>query len=235
MTTPALRVENLTVRYGRVPAISDVSICLEQGCHGIIGANGAGKTSLLRGISGLAETSASRIWIGNQRIDRETQARRACLGLGHVLEHRHLFPNLTVRANLQLGSRASRQRSGQFNLTSVCDLFPALSQYLSLPAAQLSGGQQQMVAIGRALMGNPSVLLLDEPTVGLAPIFIEDVLRSVSSIVSTGTAVLLVEQRLDIVVKLASTVYILVHGKVQEVTDAKNPALEEMAHAAYLS
>jgi ABC-type branched-subunit amino acid transport system ATPase component len=232
-----LRVENLGVSYGGVQAVDGLSLSVSSGtCVAIVGANGAGKTSLLRGLSGLARTTPSTsIWLAGEQIDRRSAANRARRGLGHVLEGRHLFLNLTVRDNLMLGLAVSRKHSDKAALDPVCDLLPDVRKRLNLRAGQLSGGQQQLVAIARALVGNPSVLLLDEPTVGLAPVLITQVSDVIRQVVGRGSAVLLVEQRLAVVRAVAETVHVLVHGRIRVSTSVSDPSLDQIVTSAYLS
>jgi ABC-type branched-subunit amino acid transport system ATPase component len=232
-----LRVENLGVSYGGVQAVDGLSLSVSSGtCVAIVGANGAGKTSLMRGLSGLDRTTPSTsIWLAGEQIDRRSAANRARRGLGHVLEGRHLFLNLTVRDNLMLGLAVSRKRSDKAALDPVCDLLPDVRKRLNLRAGQLSGGQQQLVAIARALVGNPSVLLLDEPTVGLAPVLITQVSDVIRQVVGRGSAVLLVEQRLSVVRAVAETVHVLVHGRIRVSTSVSDPSLDQIVTSAYLS
>jgi ABC-type branched-subunit amino acid transport system ATPase component len=237
MPESALVVENLGVRYGGVTAVKDVSFVVSHGsCIGIVGANGAGKTSLLRGIGGLEPTTrGTKITFDGTLVGGTDASKRARLGLGHVLEHRHLFPQLTVRQNLELGARAVGGRADELNVKDVCEMFPILEPHLAKPASQLSGGQQQMVAIGRALMGRPTLLMLDEPTVGLAPRMVDDVIEAIRLITSRQVAVALVEQRLDIVQAVASEVHVLAHGVLRTTRMANDPELEQVVHDAYFS
>lgn len=237
MASEVLRVENLGVSYGGAQAVEDLSLSVSTGtCVAIVGANGAGKTSLLRGLSGLVRTTpGTSVWLADEQIDGDSAAARARRGLGHVLEGRHLFLNLNVRDNLMLGLAASGRHNDKAALDMVCDLLPDVRKRLKLRAGQLSGGQQQLVAIARALINEPSVLLLDEPTVGLAPVLIGQVSEVIQEVISRGSAVLLVEQRLGVVREVAGAVHVLVHGRVRVSTSASDPTFEQIVTSAYLS
>jgi ABC-type branched-subunit amino acid transport system ATPase component len=231
-----LTVKNIRVSYGGVQAVQGASIEVRPAaCTAIIGANGAGKTSLLRGISGIVPARTDGIWLGDRRIDTLPPERRAKAGLGHVLENRHIFPGLSVRRNLELGQVALRGRDMSHGLKNVHDLFPDLLTMADVPAGSLSGGQQQFLAIARALMAEPVVLLLDEPTLGLAPQLVDRVADVVLALVAEGTTVVLVEQSLDVVMRAASEVHMLSHGQIVHSTTRMNDDLIAKAHQVYLS
>jgi len=229
-----LEVSNLGVRYGAVVAVENVSFEVVPGqCVGIVGANGAGKTSLLRGIGGLTKASAeTRLRFRGQDIEKWTAVNRAKAGLGHVLEHRHIFPALSVHENLDIVPRKPGV-DGAAQFDRVLALFPELHASMRKPAGALSGGQQQFLAFGRALMAEPSILLLDEPTTGLAPILVQRIAEVVLALVKEGKGILIVEQALSVVEVTASVVHILSHGKFFATIDPARVSLAEAAHKAY--
>ncbi|OHV41436.1 hypothetical protein BCD49_07615 [Pseudofrankia sp. EUN1h] len=233
---PPLRVANLRVDYRGVVAVDGVSLDVAEGrCVAVIGANGAGKTSLLRAVGGFIPAgSGSRIQLAGADVARLPAHRRVRAGLGSVLENRHLFGHMTVRDNLGLGAAAAPGRSGA-GLRRALELLPELEGLLDRRAATLSGGQQQFVAIGRALAAEPRVLLLDEPTNGLAPRLVERVVDIVRALGATGTALLLVEQRLEVATAITTEIHVLAHGRVVHATGGDVSDLAEIAHRAYLA
>jgi len=234
----ALEVHSLEVRYGGVQAVAGVNLDVAPGqCTAIVGANGAGKTSLLRGISGLVGCSRNtRILLEGGRIDDRPAHQRARAGVGHVLQERHLFPSLTVRDNLELGRRTVRDRHTREDpLPKVLQLFPELGCDLARPAASLSGGQQQFLAIGRALMGQPKLLLLDEPSLGLAPLLVQRVGEALGALRDDGLTILLVEQMLSLVERLAGVVHILSHGCLVGQAQPTAEDFRDTIHQYYLS
>ncbi|MBX6387564.1 MAG: ATP-binding cassette domain-containing protein [Frankia sp.] len=234
--TPLLRVSELRVDYRGVVAVDGVSLEVPEGqCVAVIGANGAGKTSLLRAIGGFVAAGAgSRVELAGNDLTRVPAHRRVQAGLGSVLENRHLFPHMSVRDNLELGAAAAPGRSGR-GLRRALELLPELEGLMDRKAATLSGGQQQFVAIGRAMATEPRVLLLDEPTNGLAPRLVERVIEIVRTLRETGTAALLVEQRLEVATAITDQVHVLAHGRVVHSTNGDTTNLAEIAHDAYLS
>jgi ABC-type branched-subunit amino acid transport system ATPase component len=232
----ALRIEGLRVDYRGVVAVDGVSLTVGAGaCAAVVGANGAGKTSLLRAVGGFLRAGAgSRVLLGESDLSRLPADRRVRAGLGSVLENRHLFGHMTVRENLTLGAAAAPGRTGA-GLSLALELLPEIEGLLDRRAATLSGGQQQFVAIGRALATEPTVLLLDEPTNGLAPRLVERVVDIVRRLGGTGTAVLLVEQRLEVATAVTSDIHVLAHGKVVHSTGGDVKGLADIAHHAYLS
>lgn len=232
----SLRVRNLRVAYGGVHAVRGIDINATAGvCTSVIGANGAGKTSLLRGISGLVPARSDGIWLDDVRIDARSPEERARLGLGHVLEGRHIFPGLTVRENLELGQMRLRHDELQGRVESMYELFPDLRARSDVHAGGLSGGQQQFLAIARAMIGRPAVLLLDEPTLGLAPRLVDHVADVILTLVSGGTTVLLVEQSLEVVQRAASVVHMQSHGQIVHTTTSTGDDLMARAHEVYLA
>lgn len=191
-----LKVENLSVHYGVIQAVKDVSFDVNEGeVVSLIGANGAGKTSILRTISGLVRPSSGEInFLGND-IQKAATRKIVASGLSQVPEGRHVFPGLTVLENLEMGAFLSNNREENLaRLKRVFERFPRLEERKNQDAATLSGGEQQMLAMGRALMSQPKLLLLDEPSMGLAPIFIQEIFDIIQDIQKQGTTVLLIEQ-----------------------------------------
>ncbi len=211
-----LEVRDLEVAYGAAPALWGVSIELHAGellC--IVGPNGAGKTTLINAIAGIQPTRGGRIVFAGRDITRLPPHRFCAAGIAIVPEGRRLFTGMTVRENLELGSylpaaKARRRES----LAEALALFPALESKLASPAGELSGGQQQMVAIARALMARPRLLLLDEPSLGLAPMIVEAVMDAVRRVNADGVAVLLVEQNVAMAMAVADRAYVLEEGRI---------------------
>ncbi|MFT4085477.1 MAG: ABC transporter ATP-binding protein [Nocardioides sp.] len=213
---PPLRVEGLSVRYGGVVAVSGVSFGVEPGeSVGIIGANGAGKTSTLKAIMGLAPRQAAAIRLGEVDLTR-TKARNVVRqGIGYVPEGRHIFGGLTVERNLELGAYSRKwQGDDDESLREVYRLFPVLHQMRERLGGALSGGQQQMLAIGRALMSRPQVLLLDEPSMGLSPKLVGQVLDSLLTLRERGLSVLLVEQNAWLTFEATERCLVMENGEV---------------------
>ena len=207
-----LQVEALDCRYGLLQAVRDVSFDIAQGeTVALIGANGAGKTTLLRAIAGAHRPAAGRVSFDGVDITHLPAHRRVALGIALVPEGRRLFPSLTVEENLRV---ASSRRRGRWTVDTVLDVFPLLKPRRHMPAATLSGGEQQAVAIGRALMSNPRLLLLDEVSLGLAPVVVDAVYRSLGDVIGEGATVLLVEQDLTRALQVAGRVVCMLEGRV---------------------
>ena len=211
-----LKVENLSVHYGMIQAVRDVSFEVNEGeVVSLIGANGAGKTSILRTISGLVRPSAGKIEFLGQEIQKVPAQKIVAAGLSQVPEGRHVFPGLTVMENLEMGAFLKKDREeNQANLKKVFSRFPRLEKRKNQDAATLSGGEQQMLAMGRALMSRPKLLLLDEPSMGLAPIFIREIFKIIQEIQKTGTTVLLIEQNAKMALSISNRAYVLETGSV---------------------
>ena len=211
-----LKVENLSVHYGMIQAVRDVSFEVNEGeVVSLIGANGAGKTSILRTISGLVRPSAGKIEFLGQEIQKDPAQKIVAAGLSQVPEGRHVFPGLTVMENLEMGAFLKKDREeNQANLKKVFSRFPRLEERKNQDAATLSGGEQQMLAMGRALMSRPKLLLLDEPSMGLAPIFIREIFKIIQEIQKTGTTVLLIEQNAKMALSISNRAYVLETGSV---------------------
>jgi branched-chain amino acid transport system ATP-binding protein len=211
-----LRVEDIRVSYGRVPALWGVSFDVEEGeIVALVGANGAGKTTTLKTLSGLLRPSAGRIVLDGDELQRRTTMEIVDRGVVQVPEGRRLFPEMTVKDNLLLGAfrPASRPRQAE-RLERVYGIFPRLRERERQVAGTLSGGEQQMVAIGRGLMAGPRVLMLDEPSLGLAPIMVEEMFRVIVEINRAGVTVLLVEQNTEHALAIASRGFVLESGRV---------------------
>ena len=208
-----LSVSDLDCRYGLLQAVRGVSFDVAPGeTLALIGANGAGKTTMLRSIAGAHRPQAGRIVFDGADITRLSAHQRVRAGIALVPEGRRLFPGLTVEENLRVA--AAGRRGERWNVNSVLDVFPLLRPRLRMPAANLSGGEQQAVAIGRALMTNPRLLLLDEVSLGLAPVVVDSVYRSLATIVAEGTTVVLVEQDLTRALRFAGRVLCMLEGRV---------------------
>jgi branched-chain amino acid transport system ATP-binding protein len=208
-----LEVEELDCRYGLLQAVRGVSFDVAQGeIVALIGANGAGKTTLLRAIAGAHRPHAGRVQFGGIDVTRLPAHRHVSLGVALVPEGRRLFPSLTVEENLRVA--AVKNRRGRWNVQSVLEAFPLLQPRRKMPAATLSGGEQQAVAIGRALMSNPSLMLLDEVSLGLAPVVVDAVYRSLTSVIKEGATVVLVEQDLTRALRVAGRVICMLEGRV---------------------
>ena len=211
-----LRLERVSAAYGRIQALRDVSLEVPAGSVvALLGANGAGKTTTLRVISGLLRPTAGAVYFDGRRIDRLPPEAIVRLGVAHVPEGRQVFADLTVGENLILGAYARRDRRNiSADLERVFNLFPVLRERRKQLAGTLSGGEQQMLAIGRALMARPRLLLLDEPSLGLAPMVVREIFRTVRRINAEGTTVLLVEQDASRALQVAQTAYVLQTGQV---------------------
>jgi branched-chain amino acid transport system ATP-binding protein len=213
MTTPGLQIEGLTVRHGAVTAVSNASLSAAPGevtC--LLGMNGAGKSSLLRAIIGLAASDGA-IAVSGHDISQMATEHRIRAGIAYVPEGRRVFPGLTVAENLLVAGPA-RNADRQERLATVFELFPQLAQRPADRAWQLSGGQQQMLAIGRALMARPDIYLLDEPTLGLSPRVIDDVAESLARLVQTGAAVLVAEQNAGFAAHVADRTILIQTGRI---------------------
>ncbi len=214
--TPLLRVERLSVAYGDFQVLWDVSLEVREGeIVALLGPNGAGKSTLLNSVSGLVRPRQGRIELAGRPVEGLPAHERVALGLAHVLERRRLFPYLTVRQNLELGAyHAAAKRHRAESLARVEALFPRLRERTAQPAHTLSGGEQQMVAIARGLMARPRLLLVDEPTLGLAPRVISEILEVLRRVNrSEGLMVLFVEQNVELALSLAHRGYILESGR----------------------
>jgi branched-chain amino acid transport system ATP-binding protein len=230
-----LQIRDLNLYYGDAQALADVSLDVAAGeIVAIVGANGAGKTSLIRAISGIERAAGSIAFSGRQILGLEPHA--ICdLGIGQVAEGRQVFSSLTVLENLEVGAMLPRARRGAKRaLDEVFTMFPRLAERRSQPAGTLSGGEQQMLAIGRCLMGVPQLIMFDEPSLGLSPLLVREVLHSIRVLNGRGLTVLLVEQNVALSLKLSHRAYVLENGRV--VMSGPGEALlhDERIRQAYL-
>lgn len=229
---PLLETRGLTAQYGQFKALFGVDIAVSAGeCVAIIGANGAGKSTLMRSITGVLRNAPEMILHNAEPIGALSADRILQRGIAMVPEGRKLFPSLTVEENLLIGGQV-RRGSGRWSLEEIYRLFPILKERRTSPGTALSGGQQQMVAIGRALMSNPELLLCDEISLGLAPVVIRDIYAALPAIRDTGAAVVIVEQDISRALAVADRVYCMMEGRVTLTASAKDVSREAI-HAAY--
>lgn len=218
-----LQLEDIHVNYGKVRALQGVSVRIDEGeIVALLGVNGAGKSTTLKTISGLLHPHRGHILYEGERIDRLAPEQIVRMGIVHVPEGRHLFPGLTVRENLIIGTsnlRTSKLRTAQ-KIERVLGIFPDLKPLYKQLSWSLSGGQQQMVAIGRGLMAEPKILMLDEPSLGLAPVIVEQVFRTIREINESGVTVLLVEQNAHMSLQVANRAYLIETGRIIRTDDA---------------
>jgi branched-chain amino acid transport system ATP-binding protein len=231
-----LEVHGIDAFYGRVQALRGVSVTADTGeIVALIGSNGAGKTTTLRTISGVMHPAAGRIVFGGRDITHEDPSRIVTLGICQSPEGRRLFPRMTVLDNLVMGAYTRRDRDGiQRDLKRVYELFPRVEERKSQIAGTLSGGEQQMLAIGRALMARPKLLMLDEPSLGLAPILVETIFKIVREINAEGTPILLVEQNAHLALEVAHRAYVLETGSITQTGTGHELLESEEVQKAYL-
>jgi branched-chain amino acid transport system ATP-binding protein len=231
-----LEVQNITCKYGSVPALKDVSVSVAEGeVVALVGANGAGKSTLLRAISGLMKPASGEITFLDQRIEGKAPYQVIRRGIAHVPEGRLVFGPMTVMDNLRMGaySRSGRKEISA-DLERVFEYFPVLKQRKNQYAGSLSGGEQQMVAVGRALMASPKLVLMDEPSMGLSPKLVETVGEIVVTMRENGLSVLLVEQNAPLALAVSSRTYVLEIGRVVVHGDSASIAGDERMKKAYL-
>ena len=231
-----LKVNNLVVHYGKAIALHSVSLEVAEGSVvSLVGANGAGKTTLLRALSGLTPLTSGEIWFRDKKINGMSSSDIVKLGLVHVPQGRKLFPFLTVMSNLNLGASLRKDKAGiQRDLESVFQHFPRLLERKNQKAGTLSGGEQQMVAIGRALMADPKLLIMDEPSLGLAPRMVAELVPVIKDINKRGISVLLVEQNVSLALGVADRGYALRVGKIVLEGDIELFKTSEVIKEAYL-
>lgn len=227
-------IKDLSVSFGGIHALKGISLQVNQGeIATLIGANGAGKTTTLRTASGLEQAESGSIWLDGKDITKVSAQDRVKRGLVQVPEGRRVFPAMTVLENLELGAFLRRDRARTAaDMAMVYERFPVLADRRQQPAGTLSGGEQQMLAMGRALMASPKVLLLDEPSMGLAPLFVQEIFDIIKKINETGTTILLVEQNANMALQVANHAYVMETGKI--VLSGQAAALmatEEVRHA----
>jgi branched-chain amino acid transport system ATP-binding protein len=231
-----LRVENLDVFYGDLQALDAVSLDIEAGAIvAIVGANGAGKTTLIRALAGMQPQGRGRVTFRDTDISRWPSHRVCDLGLGQVAEGRQVFPTLSVAENLDIGAMLPRARARRAaNRERVLAMFPVLAERTQQPAGTLSGGEQQMLAIGRCLMGAPLLIMFDEPSLGLAPNVARNVLDAIRELNREGTTCLLVEQNVALSLQLASRAYVLENGRVTLSGSGSELLADDRVRSAYL-
>ena len=231
-----LEIGQASVNYGKVSAIRDISMKVDEGSIvTIIGANGAGKSTTLRAVSGLAPLASGEIRFDGQRIDKLPAHRIVGAGIAHVPEGRRIFPDLTVEENLRTGAFLRRDKAAiEEDLVATFHRFPRLRERRTQLAKTMSGGEQQMLAIGRALMAKPKMLLMDEPSMGLAPIIVEEIAKIIGEINAQGMTVVLVEQNAELALDLADYAYVLETGDLALEGPANELHDNEHVRAAYL-
>jgi branched-chain amino acid transport system ATP-binding protein len=229
-------VSNVAVHYGAAAAVADVHLRIDAGeLVVVVGPNGAGKSTLINAMAGLHAVASGRLVVDGRDITRDPPHRFCDRGIAIVPEGRRLFANLTVRENLELGSyRAGARKMRADSLRRVGALFPVLAERMDAPAGTLSGGQQQMVAIGRALMARPCFLLLDEPSLGLSPMIAHEMFRAIREINAGGVAVLLVEQNVAAALEIARRAYVLDEGRIVAAGEPRQLKLQPQIQRAYL-
>ena len=231
-----LKLDNINLYYGVIHALKNISLEVEQGeIVTLIGANGAGKTSTLRAISGLEPIKSGNITFKGSPLNKVPSNKIVSLGLSHVPEGRRVFPELTVMENLELGAYLRKDKAGiKQDLEIVFSKFPRLKEREKQAAGTLSGGEQQMLAIGRALMNRPEMLLLDAPSMGLAPLVVKDIFDTIVEINKSGTTVLLVEQNANMALAIAHRAYVLETGKIVTSGNAQDLLNDAAIKNAYL-
>ncbi len=234
MSALLLDVRNLVAQYGDVPVLHGISLQVYTGqVVAILGANGAGKTTLMKALMGLIASNRGSITFGDAGIDQMRPDRRARLGMGYCPEGRRTFPGLSILENLQVAC-FENARERMRRVAGIFEMFPELSSRSATPAWQLSGGQQQMLAIGRSLMGQPKLLLLDEPSLGLSPRLTEEVMDRIPIIRAAGTSVLLAEQNASKALQVSDTAIVLRTGHVIKTGPAADLAKSDDVRAAFL-
>jgi branched-chain amino acid transport system ATP-binding protein len=230
-----LEASSLTSHYGRIPALKGIDLKIEAGeLVALVGANGAGKTTLLRALSGVQRVSAGRVWFDGADITAAAPDRRVRLGIAQVPEGRQVFGPLSVEDNLLLGAYVRPLRDARVALERVYRMFPALAERRDSPAGMLSGGQQQMLAIGRALMAGPRLLLLDEPSMGLAPRLVAEIFAAIRALREAGTTIFLFDQNARAALAIADRGYVLETGRIVLAGAGAELAANEAVKQAYL-
>ena len=232
MSDPVLKIDGLDSYYGDFQALFGVPMHINKGeILAVIGANGAGKTTLMRSITGLLKNKPEMVHFAGQNIGALRADQIAALGIAMVPEGRQLFPSLSVEENLIIGGQGGRP--GDWSLDAVYDLFPVLAERRNQESTSLSGGQQQMVAIGRALMSNPDLLLFDEISLGLAPIIIKSIYEALPDVIGTGMSAIVVEQDITRAVEISDRVYCLQEGRVSLEGSSETVSREDISKAYF--
>jgi branched-chain amino acid transport system ATP-binding protein len=233
---PLLEVDNISTYYGAIRALQGITLSVDQGeIVTLIGSNGAGKTTTLRTISGVLRPRVGQVRLEGKRIDQMQPDQLVRLGIGHAPEGRRIFSRMTVRENLEMGAFARNDKDGiARDMEFVLNTFPRLRERIAQGGGTLSGGEQQMLAIGRALMSKPRVLLLDEPSMGLAPILVELIFKTVQQLNASGSTILLVEQNALMALQIAHRGYVLQTGQIVMEDTGANLLKSELVRKAYL-
>ncbi len=230
-----LEVNNINVFYGSIHAVKDISFKVEKGeIISLIGANGAGKTTILQTVSGLLKSTTGSIVFNNQDLMHIPAHKIVSHGLAQVPEGRRVFLQMSVMENLELGAYTQPKNTIEKNLEIVFEHFPRLKERRTQVAGTLSGGEQQMLAMGRAMMSNPTLLMLDEPSMGLAPILVDEIFKIIVELNKAGVTILLVEQNAQMALSIANRGYVLETGKVVMTADAKDLLNDDSVRKAYL-
>ncbi|MEU9729849.1 ABC transporter ATP-binding protein [Streptomyces sp. NPDC048002] len=234
--TALLEVEDLRVSYGKIEAVKGISFSVEAGqVVTLIGTNGAGKTTTLRTLSGLLKPTSGKILFDGQPLTGIAAHKIVALGLAHSPEGRHIFPRLTIFENLQLGAFLRKDKEGiEKDIQKAYDLFPILGERRNQAAGTLSGGEQQMLAMGRALMSQPKLLMLDEPSMGLSPIMMQKIMATIAELKSQGTTILLVEQNAQAALSLADQGHVMEVGNIVLSGTGQDLLHDESVRKAYL-
>ena len=231
-----LRLENISVKYGDVQALREICVDIQdQRITSLVGANGAGKSTVLRAISGLVNCYQGSIYFENHKIEKLPTDQRVELGLIQIPEGRLIFPYMTARENLEMGSMVKRSKNERNeNLERVMEMFPILRERKNQLASTLSGGEQQMLAIARGLMAKPRLLMLDEPSLGLSPLLVNEIFNTLKKINGQGTTILLVEQNVKQSLEVAHWGYVLENGRMVLSAEAKDLLKSDHVRKAYL-
>jgi branched-chain amino acid transport system ATP-binding protein len=231
-----LEIKDLNLYYGDAQALSDVSLEVkEKEIVAIIGANGAGKTSLIRAIAGIQPCRSGRVLYKDEEITNQPSNRVCNLGIGQVAEGRQIFPTLSILENLEVGAMLPRaRRDAKRTLDEVFAMFPRLAERSAQLAGTLSGGEQQMLAIGRCLMGAPELIMFDEPSLGLAPLVVQEVLHTIRVLNGRGLTILLVEQNVAVSLRLSNRAYVLENGRVVMSGTGQSLLHDDRVRQAYL-
>jgi amino acid/amide ABC transporter ATP-binding protein 2, HAAT family (TC 3.A.1.4.-) len=231
-----LKVENIDVYYDKIHAIKDVSFTVKQGeVVTLIGANGAGKTTILKTISKILEPTRGVVLFEGEPLSKLLPHQLVYLGMAHVPEGRRVFAQMTVKENLEMGAYIRKDKSSmKADYDQIFTYFPRLKERMNQPSGTLSGGEQQMLAIGRALMSKPKLLLLDEPSMGLAPLLVKEIFNIVQTIKKQGTTILLVEQNANQALQVADRAYVLETGKIIKSGNAIELLEDDSVKKAYL-
>ena len=231
-----LKIENLHIKYGAIHAVKGIDIEVNEGeIVTLIGANGAGKTSILKALSGLVKPSEGTITYDGKVLNKKSAQDIMKAGISHVPEGRRIFADMTVLENLELGAYQRKDKEGiKKDLEAISERFPILKDRSKQAAGTLSGGEQQMLAMGRALMANPKILLLDEPSMGLAPILVKEIFSIIKDINAKGTTILLVEQNARMALSVATRAYVMETGKIVMSGTGQELADSEEIQKAYL-